>query len=157
MDEALRKVKQAKALVCDVTMWRASEPSLCVANSDAWSTEDWPLQTTPSATNPPLKQVGFEIVETRDMALSAQELRQQGGGQTWYLPLTPSYNVFSQRFQVRFLLRGGVSWLYAFGMGDWGRSALVYYGRQVHAHVHGQLNEGPTHHHHDSSRPSACP
>ena len=91
------------------------------------------------------------------MALSAQELRQQGGGQTWYLPLTPSYNVFSQRFQVRFLLRGGVSWLYAFGMGDWGRSALVYYGLQVHAHVHGQLNEGPTHHHHDSSRPSACP
>lgn len=33
------------------------------------------------------------------MALSASELQAQGGGLTWYHPLTPSWNVFSQRFQ----------------------------------------------------------
>lgn len=41
-----------------------------------------------------LKKVGFELVETKDMA--REDLR---GGEPWYLPLTPSYNIFSQRFQ----------------------------------------------------------
>ncbi len=57
-----------------------------------------PIQSThPLMT--PHPQVGFEIVETKDVALSPSELQQAGGGQTWYLPLTPSYNIFSQRFQ----------------------------------------------------------
>merc|ERR1711976_934265 len=37
-----------------------------------------------------LKKVGFELVETKDMA--REDLR---GGEPWYLPLTPSYNIFS--------------------------------------------------------------
>jgi len=46
-----------------------------------------------------LEAVGFDLIETRDMALemTAEELR--AGGRTWYHPLTPSYNVLSQRFQ----------------------------------------------------------
>jgi len=41
-----------------------------------------------------LKEVGFELLEARDCAMDANP-----GGQPWYLPLTPSWNVFSQRFQ----------------------------------------------------------
>lgn len=44
-----------------------------------------------------LKQVGFELVEMRDLAMSPEALK--GGGKTWYHPLTPSWNVLSQRFQ----------------------------------------------------------
>ncbi len=44
-----------------------------------------------------LEQVGFELVETRDMALPPQAFT--GGGKTWYHPLTPSWNVLTQRFQ----------------------------------------------------------
>jgi len=39
--------------------------------------------------------VGFELVETKDMALEKVDR----GGQEWYIPLTPSLNIFSQRFQ----------------------------------------------------------
>ncbi|KAG5186925.1 sterol methyltransferase [Tribonema minus] len=41
-----------------------------------------------------LKAVGFEVLETRDVALDANR-----GGISWYTPLTPSYNIFTQRFQ----------------------------------------------------------
>lgn len=40
-------------------------------------------------------QVGFELIETRDMATE----QVGSGGKEWYHPLTPSYNIFSQRFQ----------------------------------------------------------
>jgi sterol 24-C-methyltransferase len=41
-----------------------------------------------------LKATGFEVIETRDMALDSNV-----GGIPWYQPLTPSYNIFSQRWQ----------------------------------------------------------
>lgn len=41
-----------------------------------------------------LKEAGFDIIETRDMALDANP-----GGIPWYQPLTPSYNILTQRFQ----------------------------------------------------------
>lgn len=41
-----------------------------------------------------IENVGFEIIETRDAALDANP-----GGKPWYLPLTPSWNVLTQRFQ----------------------------------------------------------
>eukprot|EP00599_Poterioochromonas_sp_BG-1_P003830 CAMPEP_0173153552 /NCGR_PEP_ID=MMETSP1105-20130129/12929_1 /TAXON_ID=2985 /ORGANISM="Ochromonas sp., Strain BG-1" /LENGTH=401 /DNA_ID=CAMNT_0014069511 /DNA_START=31 /DNA_END=1236 /DNA_ORIENTATION=- len=42
-----------------------------------------------------LKAVGFELVEARDMALD-----ERYGGDPWWLPLYPSYNPFSFRFQM---------------------------------------------------------
>lgn len=42
-----------------------------------------------------LRNVGFEVVETRDMALD-----ERFGGDPWYLPLYPSWNPFSFRFQM---------------------------------------------------------
>lgn len=102
--------------------------------------------------------MGFEIVETRDVALSAQELQQQGGGQTWYLPLTPSYNVFSQRFQVRFsppvvLGRKG---------GEGGRRRAEPLtpaaGPSPRMHISASFNLNTKRHTApDSSPPSACP
>ena len=41
-----------------------------------------------------LKSVGFEVIESRDMALD--EIH---GGDPWWLPLYPSWNPFSFRFQ----------------------------------------------------------
>lgn len=41
-----------------------------------------------------LKEVGFEVLHTRDMALDSNP-----GGEPWYLPLTPSWKVWTQRFQ----------------------------------------------------------
>lgn len=42
-----------------------------------------------------LTSVGFELIEARDMALD-----ERYGGDPWYLPLYPSYNPFSFRFQL---------------------------------------------------------
>jgi sterol 24-C-methyltransferase len=42
-----------------------------------------------------LKSVGFELVEARDLALD-----ERYGGDPWYLPLYPSWNPFSFRFQM---------------------------------------------------------
>lgn len=42
-----------------------------------------------------LKNVGFEVVEARDMALD-----ERFGGNPWWLPLHPSWNPFSFRFQM---------------------------------------------------------
>ncbi len=42
-----------------------------------------------------LKNVGFEVEEARDMALD-----QRFGGDEWYLPLWPSWNPLSFRFQM---------------------------------------------------------
>ncbi|CAM9565409.1 unnamed protein product, partial [Chrysoparadoxa australica] len=53
-----------------------------------------PDMCKPVEVNKALKESGFEIVETRDMALD-----ENPGGKPWYHPLTPAYNVFSQRFQ----------------------------------------------------------
>lgn len=41
-----------------------------------------------------LKDVGFEVLHTRDMALDANP-----GGEPWYLPLMPSWKIWTQRFQ----------------------------------------------------------
>ncbi|GAB5032501.1 sterol methyltransferase [Nannochloropsis oceanica] len=46
-----------------------------------------------------LKQVGFTLIESKDMAVEMTEEELNAGGKTWYHPLTPSYNVLSQRFQ----------------------------------------------------------
>ena len=42
-----------------------------------------------------LKNVGFEVLEARDMALD-----ERFGGDPWWLPLHPSWNPFSFRFQM---------------------------------------------------------
>ena len=90
------------------------------------------------------------------MALSAQELQQQGGGQTWYLPLTPSYNVFSQRFQVRFfhVVLGRER-----GKEEGGSTNASSRAKPTHAHL-GFIffqNQQTTPDTHDSSPPSVCP
>jgi sterol 24-C-methyltransferase len=53
-----------------------------------------PDMCKPAAVVAALKSVGFEIIETRDVALDVNSK-----GLPWYLPLTPSYNILSQRFQ----------------------------------------------------------
>ncbi|CAN0250895.1 unnamed protein product [Phaeothamnion confervicola] len=53
-----------------------------------------PDMCKPQAVVAALKAVGFEVVEHRDMALD-----ENSGGIPWYQPLTPSYNLLSQRFQ----------------------------------------------------------
>ncbi|CAM9951796.1 unnamed protein product [Sphacelaria rigidula] len=52
----------------------------------------------PSAINSALKRSGFDILEARDMALDDNP-----GGVTWYYPLTPGWNILSQRFQFNWL------------------------------------------------------
>ncbi len=42
-----------------------------------------------------LKAVGFEVIEARDMALD-----ERYGGDAWYMPLYPSWNPLSFRFQM---------------------------------------------------------
>ena len=42
-----------------------------------------------------LRAVGFEVLEARDMALD-----ERFGGDPWWLPLHPSNNPFSFRFQM---------------------------------------------------------
>ena len=44
-----------------------------------------------------LKEAGFEILEERDMCLD--DYGQSQGGKPWMLPLLPSWNPFTQRFQ----------------------------------------------------------
>lgn len=41
-----------------------------------------------------LKDVGFEVLHTRDMALDPNP-----NGEAWYLPLMPSWKIWTQRFQ----------------------------------------------------------
>merc|ERR1712196_548969 len=41
-----------------------------------------------------VKKVGFEVLESRDVVLDALP-----GDTAWYHPLTPSWNIFTQRFQ----------------------------------------------------------
>ncbi len=45
-----------------------------------------------------LEKAGFEILEHRDVALD--EDMSLTGGSCWYEYLLPSWNIFSQRFQV---------------------------------------------------------
>lgn len=59
-----------------------------------------PDMCTPSVVDKALHSAGFELLETRDMALD-----ENPGGVTWYYPLTPGWNVFSQRFQFNWLGR----------------------------------------------------
>lgn len=53
---------------------------------------------TPTGVDSALKKSGFEVLETRDAALDPNP-----GGIPWYQPLTPSWNVFTQRFQFTWL------------------------------------------------------
>lgn len=53
---------------------------------------------TPEAVDKALVASGFEMVETRDAALDPNP-----GGIPWFQPLTPSWNVFTQRFQFNWL------------------------------------------------------
>lgn len=57
-----------------------------------------PDMCQPSAINSALKRSGFDILEARDMALDDNP-----GGVTWYYPLTPGWNILSQRFQFNWL------------------------------------------------------
>ncbi|CAM9227169.1 unnamed protein product, partial [Ectocarpus fasciculatus] len=57
-----------------------------------------PDMITPPEVDSALKASGFEILETRDAALDPNP-----GGIPWYQPLTPSWNVFTQRFQFNWL------------------------------------------------------
>jgi sterol 24-C-methyltransferase len=41
-----------------------------------------------------MENVGFELLESRDLVYDDYK-----EGEVWYLPLTPSWNIFSQRFQ----------------------------------------------------------
>lgn len=52
----------------------------------------------PQAVDKAIAASGFEIIETRDAALDPNP-----GGIPWYQPLTPSWNVFTQRFQFNWL------------------------------------------------------
>ncbi|CAM9291861.1 unnamed protein product [Heterosigma akashiwo] len=58
-----------------------------------------------------LEKVGFELLETRDMALDKNDAP---GAKVWYLPLMPSWNIFTQRFQftgVGMWLTANLLWL----------------------------------------------
>ena len=88
-----------------------------------------------------LKSVGFQVLEARDMALD-----ERFGGDPWWLPLHPSNNPFSFRFQLspfgKFLTRNMVwlmecVWLAPSGtykvqemlqQGGWGCERGGYYG-----------------------------
>lgn len=52
----------------------------------------------PEAVIAALKSAGFEILETRDVARDPNP-----EGISWYQPLTPSWNIFTQRFQFNWL------------------------------------------------------
>ena len=54
-----------------------------------------PDMATPEECVQALKDVGFEVIEARDMALD-----EYYGGLPWYISLWPSYNPFSFRFQM---------------------------------------------------------
>lgn len=53
---------------------------------------------TPTQVDSALKAAGFDILETRDAALDPNP-----GGIPWFQPLTPSWNVLTQRFQFTWL------------------------------------------------------
>ncbi|CAN0252045.1 unnamed protein product [Ascophyllum nodosum] len=57
-----------------------------------------PDMITPDKVDAALKASGFELLETRDAAREPNP-----GGIPWYQPLTPSWNVFTQRFQFNWL------------------------------------------------------
>ena len=62
--------------------------------------------------------VGFEVLESRDVALDSLP-----GDISWYTPLTPSWNIFTQRFQFT----GIGKWLTTKGNRDlhWRSAAMV--------------------------------
>lgn len=53
---------------------------------------------TPTQVDSALKSAGFDILEARDAALDPNP-----GGIPWFQPLTPSWNVLTQRFQFTWL------------------------------------------------------
>lgn len=53
---------------------------------------------TPTQVDSALKAAGFDILEARDAALDPNP-----GGIPWFQPLTPSWNVLTQRFQFTWL------------------------------------------------------
>jgi len=48
-----------------------------------------------------LREAGFEVLDERDMA--DDEFGEGEGGKAWMLPLLPSWNIFTQRFQFNWL------------------------------------------------------
>lgn len=72
-----------------------NEPLRCCWQQEG---DGLPDMITPTAVDKALVASGFEIVETRDAALDPNP-----GGIPWYQPLTPSWNVFTQRFQFNWL------------------------------------------------------
>mmetsp|Transcript_49616 Transcript_49616/g.117012 ORF Transcript_49616/g.117012 Transcript_49616/m.117012 type:complete len:417 (+) Transcript_49616:36-1286(+) len=60
-----------------------------------------------------LKAVGFEIVHARDMS------RDPGQTMSWYLPMVPGWNPFSQRFQLTWLGKFVMNGLLSFLEGIW--------------------------------------
>lgn len=71
-----------------------------------------PDMATQSVCVKALESVGFEVIEYRDMSLD-----QQYGGDPWWLPLWPSWNPFTFRFQMtefgKFLTRN-LLWIIEF-------------------------------------------
>jgi len=71
-----------------------------------------PDMATQSACVKALESVGFEVIEFRDMGLD-----EQYGGDPWWLPLWPSWNPFTFRFQMtetgKFLTRN-ILWMIEF-------------------------------------------
>ena len=57
-----------------------------------------PDMITPTQVDLALKAAGFDILEARDAALDPNP-----GGIPWFQPLTPSWNVLTQRFQFTWL------------------------------------------------------
>lgn len=57
-----------------------------------------PDMITPTQVDSALKAAGFDILEARDAALDPNP-----GGIPWFQPLTPSWNVLTQRFQFTWL------------------------------------------------------
>ena len=57
-----------------------------------------PDMITPTQVDSALEAAGFDILETRDAALDPNP-----GGIPWFQPLTPSWNVLTQRFQFTWL------------------------------------------------------
>jgi sterol 24-C-methyltransferase len=73
-----------------------------------------PDMASPAECVSALKEVGFQLVEARDCALDPNP-----NGQPWYTPLTPSWNIFSQRFQFT-------------SVGMWLTSNLLWVMERVH-------------------------
>eukprot|EP00612_Vaucheria_litorea_P001309 CAMPEP_0171456974 /NCGR_PEP_ID=MMETSP0945-20130129/3244_1 /TAXON_ID=109269 /ORGANISM="Vaucheria litorea, Strain CCMP2940" /LENGTH=299 /DNA_ID=CAMNT_0011982501 /DNA_START=414 /DNA_END=1313 /DNA_ORIENTATION=- len=96
--QVFRALKPGKIFACYewciTDLYDSSNPFHVKIKKQIEEGDGLPDMCKPSSVLEALKETGFEIIEARDMALDANP-----GGITWYQPLTPSYNIFSQRFQ----------------------------------------------------------